>query len=532
MRITNKIMQNNNLGNINTNKVLQDRLSTQMSTQKKISRPSEDPVVAIRALRLRSNVTEVTQYYSKNIPDAKSWLEVTEGALKNTSEIITDMIKQCTKGANGDLTSGDREIVLEQLKALREEVYATGDADYAGRYVFTGYRTDIPLSFGELTDLKYEITQQFSRDDIGELTYVKTTAKNANNETVNLGDINSTNIDTIDVDETDIEAVKVHRFRLAYDNCTATDGCIPKIQVVTGAKQDGTPEVADLVDPANVKQVHSFDVPTAYELANANPDNVYYVPETGEVVLGENVYTKMMAIQDKTNTATVNEGEIRITYEKNQWLKADLRPEHYYACTTTDGQKKEIDYNQTYLDGSNVLKQSIEYDVGFNQTIRVNSTADECYNPEIGREVDDLINALQDVQDMEKVVTSLENQIAVATKPEDQKNLKDRLNAANKALTLLKDKSQKLFESGITKMQGYLDDTNLAITNCGTRSSKLELIDNRLQNQKTTFETLKSENEDVDITEVAIQLTSAELTYEAALMATGKLMQTTLLNFI
>ena len=38
--------------------------------------------------------------------------------------------------------------------------------------------------------------------------------------------------------------------------------------------------------------------------------------------------------------------------------------------------------------------------------------------------------------------------------------------------------------------------------------------------------------EDVDITEIAIQLSSAELTYEAALMATGKVMQTTLLNFI
>jgi flagellar hook-associated protein 3 FlgL len=53
-----------------------------------------------------------------------------------------------------------------------------------------------------------------------------------------------------------------------------------------------------------------------------------------------------------------------------------------------------------------------------------------------------------------------------------------------------------------------------------------------MQNQKTTFETLKSENEDVDITEVAIQLTSAELTYQAALMATGKVAQMTLLNYI
>lgn len=81
-------------------------------------------------------------------------------------------------------------------------------------------------------------------------------------------------------------------------------------------------------------------------------------------------------------------------------------------------------------------------------------------------------------------------------------------------------------------MQGYLDEANLSITNCGTRSSKLELIKSRMQTQKTTFETLKSENEDVDITEVAIQLSSAQLTYEAALMATGKITQTSLLNYI
>ena len=53
-----------------------------------------------------------------------------------------------------------------------------------------------------------------------------------------------------------------------------------------------------------------------------------------------------------------------------------------------------------------------------------------------------------------------------------------------------------------------------------------------MQNQKTTFETLRSENEDADIAEVAIQLTSAQLTYETALMATGKVSQNSLLNYI
>ena len=72
----------------------------------------------------------------------------------------------------------------------------------------------------------------------------------------------------------------------------------------------------------------------------------------------------------------------------------------------------------------------------------------------------------------------------------------------------------------------------MCVTACGSRGRKLDLIKNRSQNQKTTYETLKSENEDIDITEVAIKLTSAELTYDAALMAAGKVMKTTLLDFI
>ena len=166
MRITNKVMQNNSLSNINTNKLLQDKLNTQMATEKKINRPSDDPVVAIRALRLRTNVSQVTQYYGKNVPDAESWLKVTEDALTNVTEVIEDMIEQCTKGANGDLTTEDRKIILDQIKALGEEVYSTGDADYAGRYVFTGYRTDTSLSFLKEETIKYEITEQLDNTAI------------------------------------------------------------------------------------------------------------------------------------------------------------------------------------------------------------------------------------------------------------------------------------------------------------------------------------------------------------------------------
>ena len=56
MRITSQMMINTNMADIQTNKLLLNKYNTQMSTQKKINRPSEDPVIAIRALRLRSSL--------------------------------------------------------------------------------------------------------------------------------------------------------------------------------------------------------------------------------------------------------------------------------------------------------------------------------------------------------------------------------------------------------------------------------------------------------------------------------------------
>lgn len=562
MRITNKIMQKNNLSNINTNKIYQDKLSTQMSTQKKINRPSDDPVVAIRALRLRSSVTEITQYYSKNIPDAESWLSVTEDSLKNLSAIITNMITLCTKGSNGPLKTEDRQIILEQLKALGEEVYATGDADYAGRYVFTGYRTDTPLSFDKEENIKYQITEQLKNNVIDSVTKV------------NMGkleDLNSANFnsaDMKDIIEDDITDVEVHRIRLAYDDCYADGGVKVSFQVPKQATNadgslkyetnpdgsqkldgDGNPIpvyekdadgkiVYDTVTWPNgnvtMKTMHSYDNPDPYNYIadSAHKDEVVFIPETGELLLGDERYQELMKIKDD-DTTLADESEIRVTYEKQHWQKGDLRPEHYFYCKSNPGDaEKEIVYNQSYL-SVDAERQDIEYDVGYNQTIRVNSTADQCFKHGIGREVDDLLTSIQDVLDLEAQQASLEKMMeSLEDGTTDKKIMQNQLDALNKALTLAKKKEQKLFEEGITAFQGYLDDASLCITECGTRSSKLALIKNRSQNQKTTFETLKSENEDIDITEVAIQLNSAELTYEAALMATGKVSQTTLLNYI
>ncbi|MBR4981047.1 MAG: hypothetical protein IKY94_00610 [Lachnospiraceae bacterium] len=539
MRITTKVIQNNSLTNINTNKLLQDKLSQQMSTEKKVNRPSDDPIVAIRALRLRTNVNQVTQYYEKNVPDAESWLEVTESALSSMSEVITDMIAQCTKGSNEDLTTGDRETILTALKALRDEVYSTGNADYAGRFIFTGYRTDTPLTFGKAIEQEYTITEQVDKGLIDSITYV---------DSGELLDINESNYmedglkndgsgaadDTEKkhalVKEQDVSRKQVYRMRLSYNNVAgnvdANNNATFRIQNYDGSLFEMKDANGNVIGP-------DYRTASVYEepYKNVGDDEVVLVKETGELLLGENVYNELMKKTD-ISTTTANEGEIRLCYKKDKWEENDLKPEHYFACST-EVDNKTINYNQDYLRGiSDEEKQTIEYDVGLNQTIRVNTTADEVFTHNISRDVEDMVKAMEDTVAMQKQVEKFKKMIEDDPHNEDVGIWENQLAAMEKAFTFLNEKTQQMFENGITKMQKHLDAVNFAVTENGTRGQKLELISNRLMSQKTNFETLRSENEDIDITEVAIKLSSAELTYSSALMATGKVLQNNLMNFI
>lgn len=518
MRMTNKIMQNNSLYNINNNKLLQDKLSTQMSTQKKITRPSDDPVIAIRALRLRTNVSELTQFYDKNVKDADSWLTVTGKALSTVADVLTDMSKEANKAANKEKGVEDLQIILGQLKSLKNEFYSTGNMDYAGRYIFTGYRTTTPLSFTDEVEEQpkgypsYEITEQVKIDAFDSINYT------------NIGDLDGLNRNNCKegsaVVENDITNTDIHRLRLSYDKISADT--LPEIKIMgkDGSETTyGTPTKVSLSDDPYSK---------------VGEDSIIFVPETGEILMGDKAYAGLEDALDSTDT------EIRVTYTKNEWKNGDLRPEHYFACKGTtqdkDGKDKTVSYNQDYLD--DYKKQIIEYDVGYNQKIQVNTTADEVFTHSLDRDMDDLERALDDLakidatkEDLKKVLDEMEER-NVSEDDATYVKVKNQYDAAKKAYDYIRENVHKMFEKTISDTQGYLDDANVAITDNGTRSQRLDLIENRLMDQKTTFQTLQSENEDADIAEVAIQLTSTELTYNAALMATGKIMQTSLMNYI
>lgn len=529
MRITNNMMVRNTSSNINGNKVNVNDLNNQMTSQKKIQRPSENPVIAIRSLRLRSSLSEIDQYYENNIPDAESWLDITQTALKNMEKIVSDIRTQCTYGSSDSLTVEDRETILTDLLKLRDQVYSQGNADYAGRTVFTGYRTNKKLTFMEDdSNTKYNITQNLTFKDIDEHRYysdevvLPTTA----NE-VTTGTIASPKEATFD------------RIRLSYGGISGITGEDPANlgttitadtngeEVLLEYKYDnaGTPATGNL-------EVTVYD--TLEDWAAANTDNEYkitegtgetkavFIKETGELILGENASSELRS----------KKANLDLNYDKTGFNKGELRPEYYYNCTDVTDSANLVEYTK-FVDGKEVY-QDIDYIVAANQTLTVNTNASDAFDAGLARDVDDMIEAIRYAIEANSKVAEIKKMQGMEEYASDdcQAKLEDWLKAAKKEADYADDNVQKLYNSYIGNCDTYLDKLNLALTRVGSKGKSLELTKSRVSNEQTTIETLKSSNEDRDMSDIIIDYTSAYSSYQASLQAGAKINQNTLLNYL
>lgn len=641
MRITTKMMQNTSLRNLNINKARQEMLTNQMSTGKNITRPSDDPVIAIRALKLNSSLDKIDQYYEKNAADAASWLELTDAAIATVNGILSNDIKaNINQICNSYMKVKDREAVILSLTNAVKEIYSTGNADSAGRSLFTGYRTDMPLTMKSDKFEKNVITEQLTNAAIDKKTFVRTG---------NLKSINEGNFMSQDTTEYKVTTDDIYRIRLAYGEVdikakVGADGKPIKdadgnqeyesnidigfmsdakvqgnsAQISTGSVsayvsvdvnkvpaeavfnvngqeyrmvkgetidstttlpggatnslptgvtlsygEDGTFKIINtnmvpnetasigstITKDSSGKSVVTFDEKFKTSLAisdyypSGSDDNAYlsvvgkenankltYIADTGELLLGDNIKKRLSELPSDT--------ELRVTYEKSNWKENDLDPVHYFYTERTtkssSGKDKTIKYNENFLaDPSANGKQIIEYDVGNNQSLRVNTTADEVFTHDIGRDMQEVVEMLKEYGSLEESLNTVESLIKSEKYDGDElKRLEEQKAALNEAMTRVGDKINKRCQALIKDGDNYFERAQLAETDCGSRESRLRLIQNRLSMQQTNFGELVSENEDADYTDLVIQLKSIEMTYNAALSSISYVMQTSLLDFV
>lgn len=494
MRITNGIMINNNLSNINSNKLQMDKIMTSIETTKKIQRPSDDPITAVRALRLRSTLNEITQYKDRNVEDAESWMDTTKDAMDKINSALENILVYCNQGVNTYQTIDEYNAIITSLREFRNEVYATGNADYGDRTIFTGYKTDTTLMFPkDMPDLSYDITEKHTFSDIRNL---ERTIGVATNDAYNYAGAPS-------YVGSDITNETYHILKLGYDD---VDNAALDLRV------NGQPLTGVTINTVSKEQSEANGV-SAY--SNIGADEIRLIPETGEVIFGENVYK------------TLNDTDFTVTYTKTGFKENELQPEHYFDCTkreTIAGQVKTTTYTEK--------DQTINYVVSFNQSLTVNVQGKDILQHQIGRDIDEMIYRVEDITSALDKINKLSSELEKASNDADKAKITDMIEAAELELSYAQENLKNSFADGIALFKEHQQTVSVELSELGARMSRLSMIKDRLEQQSLTVEELKSKNEDTDLAAAAVEYNAMEDVYDASLSTTAKIVQKSLLDFL
>jgi len=137
MRVTNRMMITNMMRNLNHNLGRMDKRQMQVATGKRIHRPSDDPVAISRILKIRADLSEISQF-QRNVDDALSWMETTEQAVAHVGDSLQRLRELTVQASNGVLTDSETQKIKSEVVQIRDHIITLGNTTYAGRYVFSG----------------------------------------------------------------------------------------------------------------------------------------------------------------------------------------------------------------------------------------------------------------------------------------------------------------------------------------------------------------------------------------------------------
>jgi flagellar hook-associated protein 3 FlgL len=140
MRVTDGMLITNFLNDYNNNLERLQKNQNMLSTGKRISRPSDDPVAVATSLRIRTDMTR-NDAYTKNADDAKSWLDITDTALNQLGSLLQRTRELAVEGSNGTLTQEDMQKIANEIEQLKAQMIQVGNTQYNGRYIFAGFKT-------------------------------------------------------------------------------------------------------------------------------------------------------------------------------------------------------------------------------------------------------------------------------------------------------------------------------------------------------------------------------------------------------
>jgi flagellar hook-associated protein 3 FlgL len=238
MRVTQQMLADTTITNLRNNVSRMQDLENALTTGHRVNRPSDDPPAVARTLTYTSDLS-AGDAYLKTIDSSLSWLNSTDDALSEGSDLLQRARELAVEGSNDTNNAQDRSNIAAEIGQILKQMIVTGNSSVRGQRLFAGDKINAdpfaqaanPAGFtytGDNAQMQREYDQnaQIPINTDGQATFGPAITAltnlqahlNANTPAAITGDLTSldTALDTVLAARADVGA-KVNRLTAAQD---------------------------------------------------------------------------------------------------------------------------------------------------------------------------------------------------------------------------------------------------------------------------------------------------------------------------
>jgi flagellar hook-associated protein 3 FlgL len=142
-RITTSMTAQMTLGDLNQSLSRLQNTQEQMSSGKRINRPSDDPYGTSLALQLNGELAGLNNF-SRNVTDGQAWTQTATSTLANIDSMVQRVRELAVQSANGINSQANMAASAAEVNQLIDSIKQEANAKYGGQYIFSGTATTTP----------------------------------------------------------------------------------------------------------------------------------------------------------------------------------------------------------------------------------------------------------------------------------------------------------------------------------------------------------------------------------------------------
>lgn len=140
MRISTSTIYNANVSLLNQQQAQLLHTQQQISTQRRILTPADDPIASARALDV-SQADASNSQYATNRNTALHSTSMSEGVLQSVTNLLQDVRTVAVNAGSGALNNSDKQTLATDLSGRLEDLLALANStDGEGNYLFSGFQ--------------------------------------------------------------------------------------------------------------------------------------------------------------------------------------------------------------------------------------------------------------------------------------------------------------------------------------------------------------------------------------------------------